>query len=340
MTGINADELARLQEDWGNANSGILSLAHQYLSDLRRIKQSLEKMGLDLTQDATYDLLAPGLTKYNFDQHDTYLHMLSVLRDYNTMQKQHHDFVGVQAQFHYTGLKRLLEFTYPRYEQALKNAPLPAKNTINPLHLRELEFITSLNDDGTLKQYLKQAALQAALDEYRNVYRAKSKVEEQISKGEEFYRDSSQGLAYSKALLEYIDAADDAYAAQNIPANYGFFGGWDNDAGTIEFSRKNAEEFRDYFIAKQLGNKFSNALDWQAKGEYVLDASGSGHGAMVMPMQDIATELKGYGYDLNDPATFTMIGTDIATFSKAYHDERNAVLKNDQYNLVKPALKI
>lgn len=297
-------------------------------------------MGLDLTQDATYELLDPDLTKETFDQRYTYMSMLWVLDGFHAMQTQSNEYRNVRAQRHHYAVNDLVAQRLPMFEVLYARSGLPDESEVNPLHLREIEFIRELHKDGLLEQELKRSALQAAYEEFRNVHFLKNDVENRLAKGEDFYHASSVGLYSAGNTLKLIEAAGDDYEPDDIPAAYDSWGQPDEDKGTIHFSRDNAEALRTYFLVKELAVKFTEAMEWQDKGEYVLDASGSGHGMMVMPMQDIALKLEDYGYDLKDPDTYSEIGTDIKTFSKAYNDERKAVARNDKYNLMKPALKI
>jgi hypothetical protein len=91
---------------------------------------------------------------------------------------------------------------------------------------------------------------------------------------------------------------------------------------------------------RELAMEFSLAKDFQDKGHFVLDASGSGHGMMVMPMQGILGKLEDYGYDIHEPETFEALGTDIETFRECYQLERQNVQQDDKYSLIKPEFKL
>lgn len=340
MSGLNAGELGVLQKKWEVANTGEVLRADVHVHDLYIIEKKLEEMGLDLTQDATYELLDPDLTKETFDQRRAYMSMLWVLEGFHAMQQQSNEYRNVRAQRHHYAVNELVENRLPMFEDLYARAGLPDESEINPIHLREIEFVRELNQDGLLKQELKRSALAAAHEEFFNASYLKNDVENRIAKGEDFYHASSAGLYSADNTLKLIEAAGNDYEPDDIPAAYDSWGQPDADKGTIHFSRDNTEALRTYFLTKELAVKFTEAMEWQNKGEYVLDASGSGHGMMVMPMQDIALKLKDYGYDLKDPDTYPEIGTDIKTFSKAYNDERKAVSMDDKYGLLRPSLKI
>ena len=68
MSGIDAKKLAALQEAWAEIAPELLGQFGNTERQLQNIAEGLEGMGLDLDQDATYDLLAPGLTAKEFYQ--------------------------------------------------------------------------------------------------------------------------------------------------------------------------------------------------------------------------------------------------------------------------------
>ena len=104
------------------------------------------------------------------------------------------------------------------------------------------------------------------------------------------------------------------------------------------FDKDEITELAQYFTLQNLTIEFAEAMDYQDKGHFVLDSSGGGFGALVLPMQDILHALNEAGLDIADNETFEQIGTDMATFSFALDREREAAQSDDRGRaLLRPA---
>lgn len=332
--GISAEKLDQLQKRWKRADP----VMSRYCSgDLQSIKNDLKKMGLDLSVDETYELIDPNLTRDLFNQR--YLHAVikETVQYFNQATvRAREDFINTYHARRAASLQHMTEHMMPIVEKAIKDSALFPD--LDPLEERQLALLRTACDDGTVEDDIARHAALAAHDEFRMALEVKKGVEK-ADQGKLFDL-QRKGLGHADSTLEFIDMAGQYYQPVQIPAKYDSFSGWDEKAGTLDFSREAAEELRQWFLIRELATKFKSALEFQQEGHFVLDASGSGHGMMVMPMQEIAQKLQKYGHDISDPATYQQIGTDIQTFRQAYQRERSEVMKNDQYKLVRAELKL
>lgn len=330
MSGIDPQKLERFQQKWSEV---ALDLPNQTRNDERNIydiEEGLKEMGLDMTQDATYELIAPGLTRREFVQTQTYLVMLKVLDEFYASQEvdntnQAHEPYAVR----FGSIQRLLEYGLPHFESLYAQEGLP--DNVSPVALRQLQLLRDLAADGTLALEMKTAANEWAKICLRNAVM----FQRWLEKGDprQAYSNLSQGKGYAEEAMRAIDNAGDCYQPGPISYERTSMGwGWKADAPKIEFSREAVQELLNDYMLKLAGNKFATALKFQGQGHFVLDSSGGGYGAMVMPMQDILGDLAAHKIDIHDPQTFTAMGTDLDTFWKAYRREREAVSLDQQYS--------
>ncbi|HTK84395.1 MAG TPA: hypothetical protein VL625_04855, partial [Patescibacteria group bacterium] len=243
------------------------------------------------------------------------------------------DALGVYDGRRAYGLERMMEYELPEAEKNIAKTGVP--DSIDALARRQLDLVLAAWHDGTLEDDMRLHAARAAQDNFRTALYYYKEIQKQGPNDNNFGTARS-GLSYADMALQMIERAGSYYKAEEIPAEYSPFGGWDEKAGTVKFSREAVEDLRRGFLIKELAVKFQSAKQFQDRGHFVLDASGSGHGMMVMPMQEIVEKLEEYGQDIHNPETFKNIGTDIDTFRACYQRERAAVLQNDQYKLIKP----
>lgn len=334
MSGITPEALERAQREWNEVDFSITKQSDRISSNLYRIRDRLTEMGLDLDQDETYELLAPGLTKAAFDAAVTHASINDVLQHYHRIiAVGRDDYVNTYNGKRAYGLQRMMEYELPEAEKNIAKTGVP--DSLEPLARRELDMVLAAWHDGTLEDDMRRNAIRAAHDDFRTALSYYEQIQKQGPNDNNFGT-ARDGLSYADMTIKMIDWAGSYYKAEDIPAKYGMFGGWDEKAGTVKFSREAVEDLRTGFLIKELAVKFQSAKKFQDQGHFVLDASGSGHGMMVMPMQEIAEKLQEYGRDIHDPQTYKDIGTDIDTFRKCYQRERAAVLPNDQYRLIKP----
>ncbi len=337
MSGLDAGKVKRLQDKWSSIALDQTDRNNDHVREFADIAEGLKEMGLDPAQDATYDLLSPGLTQKIFQETKAQALMLQVLDVYHSAQKlsgEGSDYAGQQVYRQHHRLERLLTYALPAFEAAGGAAGLPAE--VTPLQRRELAFIRQLQQDGMLEEELKKSAFRCAIQSFRTAHAYYSQM---IKKpDDDGYRTFKDGLGYANSALEYIDKAQEFYQPQDVHLEYSNRGGW--KGAKTRFDRAAVEAYRDEFMLKISGIEFKQAKVFQDKGHFVLDSSGSGHGAMTLPMQRILERLQENGHNPADPAVYTRMGTDIETFWDAYQLERREVSRNSQYaNMLKPEFK-
>ena len=154
---MDAEKIKRLQENWHEASAALPTNAMSNVSEFRRILKGLEEMGLDLAQDATYELLEDGLTKKTFDQEHCRAWLAMTLDSYHNAQSlSRHQYLGEQSRVQYHGLKRLAGYTLPNLEQHLAESGLP--DDISELRLIELRMLQEIKANGALERAVKLAA--------------------------------------------------------------------------------------------------------------------------------------------------------------------------------------
>ncbi|MBU0858757.1 MAG: hypothetical protein KJ667_02360 [Alphaproteobacteria bacterium] len=340
MTDLNAAAIQRLQSEWAEIAVDIVEMNDQYAAGLRRITKGLTEMGLDLTQDATYELLSPGLTRMDFARTQTRITMLQLLDSYYSAQKMtaRDAVMGDFAARHFHGLDRVLKVTLPAFEDSVAVTGMP--KDIDHMQAREIALIREMKADGTLEMARKQAAQKLAIESFRTAIGYHNTLQSAAEKDNSrvysrgFLQEAQQ---YVERGLKAIDQAQEFYQPAIVKIEYGMFGGWTDK--TAVFNRRALSDIGRDLTLRLCGVEFAQARKFQDQGHFVLDASGSGHGAMVMPMQDILYRLKRGLFDIDKPETFTAMGTDIDTFWNYYQRERDAVLRDDNNkNLLKPGL--
>jgi hypothetical protein len=334
MSGISAKKLADLQETWGEIAPELLGQFSNTERSLRQISEGLAEMGLDPDQDATYQLIAPGLTAKEFHQTQAFISLLALTDSYHRSQTLYSKYSNGYLYSKPANLGDILKFRLPEFEKLnTKAGTIPLAT---PLMLLELDLIRNAAQDGTFTSEIKKAHNEIAKDDFRVAFGRRQRLEEPNSKS--IYRDYKDGLGYAESTINNIDKAQEFYTPGLIPMDQGSGGwGWKKNARTEMFNRAAAETLKNYFIMKVCGTEFVEAKAFQDKGEFVLDSSGSGHGAMTLPMQRILERLQEAQHDIRDPKTYQGMGTDIDTFWDCYRRERDMVLAVGKYNnLVKP----
>lgn len=333
---MDAQEIEYLQQRWQQVKANQPTGANRHGYECQSILRDLGKMGLDISQNETYEILEDGLTKQDFDQMQCRAWVTQVLDAYHQAQtlSSTQRFAGEQAPQQYYGLKRLSEQFLPILENLITENGLP--NDLPELRQAELDLLRNMHQNGGLERAVKQAANNAAIDYTRNAYNFMEQAKAKQAEGTHL-RECREGLSYATGALEAIDAAQEFYTPKDIPLKYDGWGGWKDETGP--YNRDVVQKMKEYFLLQESAIEFHQAYKFHQDGHYVLDASGSGHGMMRMPMQHIAEKLDAQGYDIRDPKLFEQMGTDIDTFWKAYDTERQNVIKDDKYKLVKPQLK-
>lgn len=337
MTTLTPQAIQSLQDEWNEARDSFRSEYTGKLSAMRRIEKKLTDMGLDLAADESYDLLQSGLTRSDFQNIKTLAVLAFVLDTYHLAQRisVERGFGGQAVAPHYHQLDRLQRLALPMFEAAVAETGLPAE--INRIEAQQLDFIRQIAANGLLLDEVQRAANDLAQDHFRTAKLYAKTIESKKSDVYHVTSNAKNGLSYVKQALELIDKAGAHYAPCDIPDGYGEFYGFSKT--TMPYSREAAEDMRRDFVLKQSGGEFIQAKKFHDQGHYVLDASGSGHGMMVMPIQDILQRLEEGGFDIRDPKTFTAMGTDIETVWACYRTERAHTQKQGQHvGLIRPEL--
>lgn len=338
MPDIDAKTLERLQEDWAELALDLPGQHQRSLSNMERIAKELEKTGLDLAQDATYQLLDPGLTKERFEQAQTCLLLYGVLDTYHRAGLLGNRNGENPVYGRFQNLKNLTQYALPEFEKAAAKTGTPAEAT--PLMLHELVFIRQLHLDGVFEQEIKKAACGAAVEHFRVATQYYDALRAQGQKVHNPLGACKGGLAYAGGALDMIGEAQDFYSPADVSVEPGRLG-WGRGKKTARFERSTLETYKRFFTLKKSGIEFKEAKGFQDRGHFELDASDSGHGMMVMPMQDILSQLQENGCDIADPQTYKEMGTNIDTFRACYRRERSSVAKSgDKYSLMKPEIRI
>lgn len=338
MSDVKAAKLARAQKEWLAARDNDISQARESLRNIQQIRETLAELGFDLQDDCTYELLEDELTREQFEQKATALHMLLVLDTYHASQNiTGHQYVDQQAHSHFHRLKELLDLRWPQYLAQHQDTPINPEN-VTPTQQRQLALIFSMIQDGTLQAEREQAAVESAKENFRAARMFYTRLQKNDRNGQN-YRDLKEGLSHVKITFDLIHKeAGTAYKPEEILVERDCFGGWHEDKDM--FSVERLTEFADYFTTKLMEHEVSQALILQEQGHYVVDASGSGHGMLVLPIQDVLHRMVESGFDLDDPQTYEAIGTDIDTFWDAYQRERQKAAQHEHGpRLMKPELK-
>ena len=332
---MDASDIEYLQQRWKQVEADQPTGANRIGYECKGILRDLEKMGLDLSQNETYEILKDGLTKQDFDKTHCRAWVTQVLDAYHQTQTlSTQRFAGEQPAQQYHGLKRLSEQFMPELEQQLSQNGLP--DALPELRLAELDLLRNAYANGGLERAVKLAANNAAMEYTRRAYQYTKLAKNKQAEGTHL-RECREGLSYAEGALKAIDDAQEYYAPKDIPLEYDGWGAWEDKKSP--YNREVLQEMKEYFLLQESAIEFHQAYKFHKEGHYVLDASGSGHGMMRMPMQHIAEKLDQQGYDIRDPKLFEQMGTDIGTFWTAYETERQSVLKDDKYKLIKPQLK-
>lgn len=332
MSGLDAGKLADLQERWGNVALATPERIVDQLAEIKRITTGLEAMGLDIEADATYELLAPGLTRLAVMQKCTEARAVHLLDTFYISQRVSGDtYLGQRASRQRTALKHLLAYRIPAYEEQLASAALP--DSINVIQAHQLAFIFDLQKNGVFDAQLKKLANECAVEGFRTVHERHNTLQKDPAKFS--FAAAQEALSETKCTLEAIAESGDAYQPGPVPSGYDLFGSFTKD--TIQFEAATLLAYRETFALKACQDLFEKTVKFQADGHFVLDFSGSGHGAMGLPMQRIVEQLQDNGLNPLDKTVYTRMGVDEAVFWAAYTQERQVVAQDPKHSkLLKP----
>jgi hypothetical protein len=335
---IDPQKLEHARSVWSRIDLVDMYYAQRNMWSLHDIAESLEKMGLDLAQDATYELLEDGLTKAAFDKAVVIASVRHVNNEYYTfMGGGSHEFVEQHFAKRMYGIERLLDFALAHAEDRVAQQGMPPELSV--AEQRQFVMIQDLHRSGALKEEMQCAAAGMAICEFRAALRNKDAIEKTKPGEPVSYESVRTGLGRIDRAMEAVEKAGAHYQPCEVLVDRGIRG-LNKNGCKVAYSREAVEELRTYFLVRQLGMQFERAKMFQDQGHFVLDSTSGGFGAMVMPMQEILTKLQAYGKDIADKETYRAIGTEKDIFWACYQRERAEVQKNDQYKLLKPEFKI
>lgn len=345
---IDANELQRLSDAWAEVNLDEMMYVHHNRYALLDISKNLGEMGLDMNADASYELLVPGLGKAQFDE----ALLVATIREVNAVYGtaitniDRNGYIDQHANTQVHALTRLVKTLLPALKSLAQDSSgnfliNHVPGNLSTMEMRQIDVILDMDKDGTLQNALQRAAVRAAESQFRTACSYMEDAKRNPIEPNADVRSLRQGLGYVDSALDMIAKAGPLFTPRDVYLKFGNRGGVPRkDGSSAELSVAVLEAMRDFFLIREAGVEFACAYEFHKRGQYVLDASGSGHGAMVMPMQKILTTLQGRGKDIRDPQLYADMGTDIDTFWAAYSAERAAVMQDQQYkNLVKPAFK-
>lgn len=320
MTGLDAAKVAALQAEWEKITESAPEQFSKNLDTFERVILGLKEIGLNTAYDSTYEILAPGLDREAFRQKRTEMHLLQALNTYHGARRISDDgFMGDSNRRQYHKLNQLLSFDLPAYETHVATSGL--SNALSPILVQEINDLCALKNSGVLQAELKRLNIECAKDSFRNAYALAAVAGN--------YRDVKMALGYAQSSLKSVKAAGGTVVSCMIPLDYDFDGYWTKVR--VSFDRAAIVGLHDKLLLKTCGIEFKEATAYQAQGHFVLDASGSGHGALTLPIQSIVEKLVANKYNMKVPSMFTAMGTTAKDFWAAYQQERQAVAANPEH---------
>lgn len=333
---MNPERLESIQRMWKRIQSNSArreQIASTY-GYFRDIEDYLVEAGLDLEANETYELIEKDLTKSAYDDMRAYYISVYMLDQYYRAQMTTSDIRGRSyVRDHAYSLGHLLDHIMPEFIKFGNMMNLP--EGISPIERQQLVLILDAYNNGELRREHKRAAQGLAEEICLIAFSRRQKMEDKKGSHDDpnFYGNLKRAVSEVREGLKQTDQAGAFYEETEIhiqdkdDARY-----WGLEEGTkINFSRETLEELQRYFVVRCYGHEFERAAEFQDQGHFVLDASGSGHGMMVLPMQEILTKLQNDGFDIQDPKIYEDMGTDIDTFWDAYNLERRNVQRDDEY---------
>lgn len=328
MTELNAETLANLQKTWVKIAASAPEQFSKNLQGLEDIIIGMKGMGLNMAHDSTYELLAPGLTRQEFRQKRTEMFMLQALDTYHGARHIGDNRADHLNRIQYGRMRQLLAFDLPSYETHVASSGLSDK--INPALAQEINALCELKKTGKLDAELARLNIERAKDFFRTAYVINEEQEKEAAEtGAPHYRALKRAYATAESAAKALDEAKGVVAPCDIPVASDDDGYWED--ARVTFDRAAVTGLRDSLLLKTCGIEFGEIVTFQDQGHFVLDASGSGHGMMVLPVQRIVENLTEHKFDLNAPATFAAMGTTAEVFWAAYDRERLAVAKDPAY---------
>ena len=321
---MDVKKIERLQKQWKNvARAEVPQFGNLYTS-AEEMKDALAGLGFDTNLDETYEILADGLTKKDFDQRFFYIKAMKLIDIYHSTQNLYqHRYADGYVNAHYFGLERLMKYEIPEFEGQVKELGMP--QNMSKVHVRQLSLIRELYQDGTLAQEMIEAARALVISRFRSVFSCHKSGPE----------DAQSGLREANSALEIVDiVGEEHFEDQDILIKPTGFTSqmWEDDIET--FSVEKLKALRSDLVISALKNDFKDI-----KRNYD-ERPDTGYSIHTMPLQEILTILEEEGYDVRDPQTFEKLDTDIDTFWTYYKKERAEGLKvTNIKNLIKPEFK-
>lgn len=358
MSEINESTLKSLQTEWRSVQNSIHD-QEQYsnlLSAVHKIHSDLKDLCLDLGADETYELLGQGVDRDTFQKIYKYLLITDCLSSYrNVFETRANRYVG-----QFNGKKQFsLELVFERLDDiAQRFTDIGLPEFADPLLVAQYEQLVEFKDSGLLQKALDKAVLDNAADTFRTVISYYNEYQAEIAKARQAIdsndyevdgandnrvrvRSAAQNcLSNIKKIEEDVKKYPNLdWADKSISKEYNkrSLYGW-SDEKTL-FSLSKIRSYKDELILKQIEVEFEWAKKFYDQGIHVLDTSGGGYGALVLPIQKVLLDLQEAGFDIHSDESFEKIGTDKKTVWEMYKRERQSVLDSGEHKrLVKPAL--
>lgn len=258
-------------------------------------RQSMTSCGLDLNDDASYDLLEPGLTKNGFDN-IAYLSVTHGLVNgfYGVMSTSWQQYSSLVARSRRGGLNHLI-MQLDHHRPLLDSRTLPAHT--DPFHVRAFDALMNDYRTGALKNYHSQLAVPVAVE-------AHDELTQRFNNLADAKNPSRNAKPYE--IKQHLKAIHDM----------------------IDGLRKDMSGFSPVQMTDFLTqSKTSQAQLTKAFQDAALMSAAHTvkHGHVIPPYEpidlcyhDALQDLDQVGIDIHDPATFTAIGTDKKTFWDNY----------------------
>ncbi len=326
------ETITDLQQTWQRLKDNISLYRKGLGSECENLLVRLSQIGLDVSQDGTFSLIEPGLTRKEFDTVACRSWILQSLSLYHQSHATGAKYLGEPEVTKYNSLKDLLTTVIPKVEEYLARVENPAA-TVSALDFAEFNFLRNAVEIGLLGTAYKIAANDFAIEMARSIFQYLNRKDVTTS-------DCKSGLYKANVALEAIQEAQDCYTPREIHAEYNSCGGGFTPQKII-FSKEEIERAKEFFFFKEIGLEFEDARSFQREWESCPPENRQY--PMKRPMCDIAEKLCKNGYDVKANETFEKFGTDHDTFWACCVTEREQADQVATANLEKGlalALKI
>lgn len=262
-------------------------------------RRDLAAMGLDLNDDATYELLQDGLTKKKFDDLEFLAVTYFVTRSFHSAQNlSWQQYSGITAASKHQSIKDLIQ-RVQYYLPVLKSRTLSAD--ADPYHGRILNMILDDYGSGQLQEYCADLAVGDAIETYHGMRERWNKLKESLDE---------------KDARSNLNCYNELYPVKNLKE---LLADMTPDRRMVVFDQtgtnqadldKTHREITLGVIRKLLKGREGNPEPKLSSGHI------SDHGYLYA-----LSEFEVAGVDVNDDATYTAIDMDRQTFWGNYQKQ-------------------